>query len=222
MPASEIDLCTAADVAEDLGIDSSATVQRVVTAASRAIAAFCGRTFQRGTDIVEYPASYPRRFLLLDRAPIVSITSITEHGSTVDAADYQCIGKNAEAGIVYRVNGFWLSTELYEQRVTRQVTGSEGRSGDTGITVTYTAGYVTPGQAALDAALTVTLPEDLQEAAIQTAVSMYRARGVDQNIASESIGDWSVSYFAEKARAGSVIPGSAQSLLARHVRLVVG
>ncbi|RYZ42964.1 MAG: hypothetical protein EOO71_05570 [Myxococcaceae bacterium] len=63
----------------------------------------------------------------------------------------------------------------------------------------------------------VTLPEDVQEAAILTAVQLYRSRGVDSMVASESIGDWSVSYFAAKAEGKSPIPGIAQALLAPYV-----
>lgn len=74
-----------------------------------------------------------------------------------------------------------------------------------------------PGQRALDASRVVTLPEDVQEAAILTAVQLYRSRGVDSMVASESIGDWSVSYFAAKAEGKSPIPGIAQALLAPYV-----
>lgn len=221
MAASAIDLTTAAVVAGDLGVASDATVDRLVTAASQIIASYCGRKFEKAT-VTEYPASYGRPKLLLERAPVVGITSITELGSVVDAGDYECLGRNAQAGIIYRKNGVWALTARVGGRVTETLDEHEGESGDNGITVVYEAGYVTPGQKALDATLTVTLPEDVQEAAVMTAVQLYRSRGLDRNIASESLGDWSVSYAGTNAviGRGGPIPEVAQALLAPYTRRV--
>lgn len=223
MAANAIDLCTAATVAGDLGVTSDATVQRCVTAASRAIAAYCGRAFERATSVIEYPVSFKRSRLLLARAPVVSIASIYEYDALVDSADYESVGANADAGIVLRLNGCWVSTQEWDGLTTLSPDRGDGRTDEYGVKVTYTAGYVTPGQNAVDAVTytSVTLPEDVQEAAVMTSVGLYRSRGVDQMISSESIGDWSVSYFAQKANASSLIPGVAQALLApyRFVRV---
>lgn len=197
MAASASDLCLAATVAADLGIASDATVERCVTAASKAIARHCGRTFERSASLTEYVESFGTRFLLLDRPPILSIASVVEFGSTVDPDDYQSIGKNADGGLVFHLTRTWRSTQ-YDTvgAVVAIPAGSSPQSGDGGITVVYSGGYVTPGQKAIDSALTVTVPEDLQEAAAIVATALYRRRGLDQNIAAESLGDWSVSYRA--------------------------
>lgn len=220
MAANEIDLCLSADVAEDLGIADSAAVQRRVTAASRAIATFLGRTLERSAAITEYPASYRRRYLLLDRTPIVSITSIEIAGTALAATEYECIGANAEAGMVYRKAAEWPRTAQDVGRITPAWDVYQGEASDTGVEVTYAGGYVTPGQNSLDGATypTVTLPEDIQEAARIVAASLYRNRGADAMIQSESIGSYSVSYFAEKANAATVIPPTAQALLAPYKR----
>lgn len=215
--ANAIDLCLAATVAGDLGVAADATVDRVVTAASSIIAGYCGRTFEKGTALVEYPAGYGRPLLILDRPPIIGITSIYEGGELVAAADYETVGKLAEAGMVYRKNGTWMLTARDDGRITEHL---EFQGSSDGIVATYDGGYVTPGQKAANGALTVTLPESVQEAAILTAVALYRRRGVDPNIASEAIGDWSVSYRGPNTLIGvgdGAVPDVARSLLVPYV-----
>ncbi len=75
---------------------------------------------------------------------------------------------------------------------------------------------ITPGQVALDSVTypATTTPQDVQEAAIATAVALYRARGTDGRIASESLGDWSVTYRAEQG--DELLPALARALLAPY------
>src|SRR6476659_3002864 len=100
MAASAIDLTTSGALAADLGIAADATTQRAVTAASRAIASHCCRTLERAAGVVEYPPGFGRPYLVLARPPIISIVSIVEFGATVEAADYECVDENVEAGLV--------------------------------------------------------------------------------------------------------------------------
>lgn len=215
MPASAIDLCLASTVAGDLGVADDAQVQRAVTAASRAVARYCGRPFERAT-VTEYPAGYGRPLLLLDRAPIISIASVTEGGTAVDAAGFESLGAMADSGLVLRRGGVWMDTGAYMGRITYGPADNVGRSD--GIAVTYTAGYVTPGQKALNAALVVTLPEDVQEAAVLVAAGMLRRRAIDPNVASEGLGDWSVSY---RAALPSLVLPEVESVLAPYRSLRV-
>src|SRR5438067_2482919 len=99
------DLCTSAQAATDLGVTADDIVQRVVSAAGAAIATFCGRTFEKGTGIVEYAAGYRRPMLVLKRSPVLGITSITELGAVVASADYECVGDNLKTGMVVRLRG---------------------------------------------------------------------------------------------------------------------
>jgi hypothetical protein len=71
------DLCVAATVASDLAVPVDLSVERCVSAASRTIARLCGRAFERAT-VTEYPASYGRAFLLLERPPLVAIDVTTD------------------------------------------------------------------------------------------------------------------------------------------------
>lgn len=210
------DLCLATDVAADLGVTADDRAQRAVSAASSAIASYCARAFERVAGLVEYPESTGRPILILKRPPIVAIASIVECGGTVDSSNYESVGPNAEAGLVLRKNAVWSSTERADRlAVSDQVAGSYGQSDR--IVATYTGGYVTSGQNALDAITypTVTLPESVREAAIQTACTLLRLRGVDPNVQSEAIGDWSISFFDSKT-AEQIIPAYARALLAPY------
>lgn len=219
MAQKPFDLCLATDVAADLGVPSDARVERAVSAASRAIARWCGRTFELAEDIVEYPPGFGRPLLTLERPPIVSIDSISEQGAEVDVGDYESAGVNAEAGLVLHKSRGWLNTQRLEPRsISETYAGAHGQSDL--IVVTYTGGYVTPGQNLLDPGTypTVTLPEDVIDAAAMTACAWYRSKGLDPNIASESIGDWSISYFDSRTDEGNAVPAPARGLLAPYRR----
>jgi hypothetical protein len=210
-----IDLCTPADVAADLGVAADATVQRVVSAASALLARACGRTFEKATAISEPVIGTGRPSLFVSRPPILAITSITEFGSVVDSADYEI--ESAAQGMVRKKDGAtWGETADYGGNITPTLDRFRAAAGDEGITVVYDGGFVTPGQNALNAGTypTVTLPEDLQEAAIIVACALYKRRGLDQNLASESLGDWSVSY---RGQLPSFIPPEVESLIAPYV-----
>lgn len=215
MAAKATDLCLASEVAADLGIASDSRVERAVNAAGEMIASYCGRTFERGT-VTEYPESAGRPYLMLARPPIISITSITERGGVVTSTDYECLGKNADAGLVLRLSGRWTHTKRLDlHAVSETVEGSYGQSDV--LAAVYVGGFVTPGQNYLDSVTypTVTLPEVVREAAIQTAGNLLKLRGTDPNIKSESIGDWSVSFFDAKT-SEQLIPAYARALLAPY------
>ncbi|MCP3060970.1 hypothetical protein LXT21_19475 [Myxococcus sp. K38C18041901] len=190
-------------------------MEALVTAASRAVAGYCGRVFERGAGLVEYPAGYGRPLLLLERPPVLAVSGVWEDGHLVPAEDYEIAGGLAESGMLRRRRGLWRATVRTGGGVSGMLGDFEGDAD--GLRVVYDGGYVTPGQQALDGAPAVTLPEDVQEAAVLTAVQLYRSRGVDAMVASESIGDWSVSYFAAKAEGKSPILGAAKALLAPYV-----
>jgi hypothetical protein len=150
--------------------------------------------------------------------PVLGITSITELGAAVASTDYECVGDNVNTGMVLRLRGSWLNTRYTRGLVTETDDTHQERSDF--IVVTYDAGYVTPGQNTIDSVTypAVTLPEDIQEAAIMTASTLFRRRGVDPDIAGEGIGDWNIQYFATKASAAIAIPMLAQALLLPHAR----
>lgn len=221
MAANAIDLTLAATVAGDLGVASDATVQRVVTAASRMISRWCVRDFTYATGIVEYPNGDNRPYLIVRKPPIVSITSIVESGVTLDPSEYESVDDNAEAGLIYRLDGPFLYVGQQMGGVTAVFDPKQGDSTSQGITLTYAGGYVTPGQNAVNSGLypTVTLPEDVQEAAIMTAGYLYKYRGVDTRVKAMQLGDYSVQYRDPDPE--NVIPAPAREILGYYRRLTV-
>lgn len=211
---SPTDLCLAATVAADLNVPVDPSVERCVSAASRAIARLCGRAFERAT-VTEHPASYGRPFLLLERPPLVAIVSVVERGELLDPSRYTIAGDLADGGLVYRLEDSWPDTARVGGLVTTTVDLRQG-SPDA-LAVTYTGGFVTPGQVAVDPSTgPATLPADIEEAAILEACALYRGRGRDADVSAESLGDWSVSY-RERAAGQRLASARAELLLAPYV-----
>lgn len=179
-----------------------AVLERQINAASDAIERYVGRTLYRGTVTSERVKGYGDRILLLARTPIVSVTSITRGGSTVDASSYYV--ENAEVGSVYSSTGWvWTAAPLEGVAVQDQVPGTEEAS----YLVTYVGGYQTPAQGG-----TRTLPYDLEEAALITAVNAFRNRGKYQSLQTETEAQEDATWR------GDFIPGPALRLLKRYRR----
>ncbi|MCY0997931.1 hypothetical protein OWM54_12405 [Myxococcus sp. MISCRS1] len=212
--ARPTDLCLAATVAADLGVAVDPHVERCVSAASGAIAALCGRAFERAT-VTEYPASYARPYVLLARPPLVEVISVREGGELLDAPAYTFAGDLAAGGLLYRLSGVWPETAHASGLITLTVDSRQGHPG--ALAVTYTGGYMTPGQVAGDASLgPVTLPAEVEEAAILEACALYRGRGRDADVSAESLGDWSVSY-RERGAGQRLASPRAELLVAPHI-----
>jgi hypothetical protein len=185
------DLCLASVVASELGTPITPAIERAVTAASKAISRHCGRVLERGFGLVEHPVGAGRPYLMLSRPPI-SVTRIEAGGEVVPASEYLCDEPLAEVGMVFRRGG-WSGGER----------------------VTYDGGYVTPGEVAINPALSATVPEDLEYATVLLAASFVRRARADDNVAAESLGDWSVTYRA----AGGLMIGSDVAALLSPFRV---
>jgi hypothetical protein len=206
--ASIFDLTTAATLASALGVASdTAALPRLITASSRAIAKYCHTDLHYQAALVESVVpSHPYIFL---RAGIVTaITSITVDGVALSPT-------------TYRIDNSLKGRLTVDQQLTSGVAGfSVGSISPTvlpyntgSIVVTFSAGYITPGQNAVSPGTypTVNLPEDIEQAAVETAVAMYRRLGRDGDIASTSLGVGSFTYTDKRA-----IPVSARDLLTRY------
>lgn len=197
----ESDLTLKAIVALHLGVSSTDPLLEQFVAAASGQA----RTFMR-RPALEYTAAYSEKVraprgteLLLGRTPIIgAITSITdEDGEVIDADSYSV--ENADSGIIFREDGWGCPGQL--------------------LTVVYTGGWVTPAQAASTGwgGPARSLPADIEAAVIDAVVSRYRGMGVDSRIASETVGDASVTY-RNATVTDSGLPPSAEGLLLPHVR----
>lgn len=199
----------------DLGLANDtdqAAVERCINAGSSAIESYCGRKFGKGT-VTEKLRGSANPLLLVSRPPIVSITSIKIDDSSIASTEYSI--DDATTGLIYREHG-WSPTHLLETSIERTpVPGSEKPRYE----VVYVGGWVLPKDAV---AGVYDLPADVEEACIKTAVSIFRRRGSDGTIASESLGDASVSYFGanpSSGRMGHVIPDDALKLLEPYRRM---
>lgn len=212
---ADTDLTTAAEVAAELGdstLAQNARIAKLIARASGAIIRHLDRRLHYGAAIVEKLPGKNDVRLMLGTTPIASITSIVLADGTTLASDEYSL-EDADAGFLYRAAGWPFTGNirpglLYD---TRDV-GTEERTH----VVTYAGGWVTPGQFAANQASPRTLPEDIEEACLQTVISMYRSGGMDRNIVSESLGNSSVAFAGGGAK---LIPPAAAGLLEPYRRL---
>jgi hypothetical protein len=183
-------LTTLAIVKTELNISSSTDdtyLERLIGASTAFISSYCNRTFHYGTGIAEEVAGFGTQYLQLSRAPVLSITSVTYDGQTINSDNYSIDG-DGSSGMLYAPAGWTWSTIGGQGIIAFPKPGGEEKL----YTVTYTGGYVTEPQ--VSGQLTRTLPYDLEDAVIQLTTYRYRQRGRDQTIASESLLNASVSY----------------------------
>ena len=174
-----------------------ALIERYIALASDTIEQMCGRKFYRATDYAErVPAGQSIYIQIYDHYPLVSISSITyddDTATTIDSSDYEI--SEADAGMIRNINGGWRNTQVYTfSGPTRYLATPEAlRDWVPAYTVTYTGGYITPQQED-DGVGDRTLPFDLEQAAIDAAVSQYYQRTRDKGVSSVGMGRSSVSY----------------------------
>jgi hypothetical protein len=217
-------LTLVATAEDELGVSAgteTARLERYIHAATAAILQYLNRpAIHYATGIVDSLPGFGTQRLLLSRYPVTSLTSVVIDGTTLASDDYEI--DDAAAGIVYRRYGF-ASTGMYCPGIVQEdiLPGTEQRL----ITVTYTAGYVTPQQVVLNGALTRSLPYDIELACLQTVAVLRGGRGRDWSVASESLGAASVSYGGMNTAIGrgmaGIIPDTAAALLSPYRRLVL-
>lgn len=207
---ADSDLTLPATVATELAggvLSSDPRLPRLIAVASEAIARHLDRRLHYGAAISEKVKAFGRPRLVLDVTPIVAITSITLADGTV-VTDYS--RENDLAGFLYRRGG-WSSSGLARGGLPPQNDLAPGTE-ESAITVVYGGGWVCPAQAG-----TRNLPYDIEEACIQAIAGLYRGSGKDPSVASESLGDYSVSYRGDPSP-GGILPASVIAQLASYRR----
>ena len=195
-------LTTLAIVKTELGITGATEdtyLERMINAASDRIENYCSRAFFKETGKIENVAGFGGVYLLVSKAPLLAITSITFDGNTVASADYEI--HDADVGSIYRKGGWHWTTARLKDITQPPMPGHERKL----YKVTYDGGYETPEQGG-----TRTLPFDLEDACVQMVASRFRGKGRDPNIKSEKLLSWSATYGA------SELPSSVTSILNRH------
>lgn len=211
------DLTLPATVATELGVEAGdPRLPRLIAAASSAILGATRRSrVHYDAARVEKCPGHGRPRLVLELTPVLSVGSVVmPDGSALSVGDYSL--EEPEAGFLYRAGG-WPFTGAARAGLPPASDPAVGSEAAT-ITVTYAGGWVTPAQAMKNgwAGPARSLPYDLEEACVQLCTNLYRSGGQAQNVASESLGDYSVSY-ADRARVGALTQ-SIQDLLTRYVR----
>ena len=176
-------LTTIANAEAELGLTSGAQdalLTRYIDTASDQIERYVNHKLFYGASIVEKVAGKNDPFLYISRTPLSSITSIVWLGddSTIAASQYEVWVANQ--GSIYNSSG-WNAVKISATDYTRYQ-------------VTYVGGWITPQQDADDGALTRDLPFDLETASLNIIVGLWRQKGSDKTIRSESILGTSVNY----------------------------
>lgn len=132
-------LVSLADAQAHLNITSSDYDDELIVFIDRAtdlLEAYTGRALARRTYTSETYSGEGASMLPLRHAPVTSITSVTESGSSVSASGYSLDG---DAGILWRLGGTYYPGYWVE--------------GIRNITVTYVAGYANPPGRSVQACL---------------------------------------------------------------------
>ncbi|WP_426750180.1 hypothetical protein [Myxococcus sp. Y35] len=185
-----------------------------ITAASEAVAAYVGYPLHRRLGVVESVASTGGPYLWLAGGAVRQVVRVEVRGVELDAESYAL--ESALMGRLVARSSRWPFTGTWSAGVSP--TPLEAR--DTGeVVVTYDAGWVTPGQAALDGTLQVDLPAAIQLAGVEAVMAALSRDGKPGDVASENIGGTSMSYFAGEGGGRAALPSTARQMLTPYRRL---
>ena len=194
-------------------------IEQLVNEVSGEIERVIGRPVIYGANIVELigPRGGPK--ILVERRPIVSLTSVEllsgESWVTLGADHYEI--HSADAGVIYRRFGFpWSAMRAEGVNFNDdQEPGTERHT----CRVTYSAGWLTAPQVADGGPFEGqdrTLPYDLERACVLGCVSAYRGDARNRNVRSETVGRASRSF------ADSNLPPEVLELVQRYASWGVG
>ncbi|RJS19563.1 hypothetical protein DRW03_21260 [Corallococcus sp. H22C18031201] len=185
----------------------------LITAASLALAEYIGYPLQRRTGIAEAVTSQGGAYLWLSAGAVRQVTRVEVRGAEVPPDAYALesprMGRLAARGRRWPFTGTW-TTGVSPTPLAAEATGE--------VVVTYDAGWVTPGQAALDASLAVDLPAHVALAAQLVATAMIQRDGAEDDVVSESIGDTSLTRTTGEDGQVAALPARARQLVAQYVR----
>ncbi|WNG57392.1 hypothetical protein F0U59_23465 [Archangium gephyra] len=212
--ASELDLTTAAKVAEVLKVPASTTgLAELITTASELLADHVGYPVHRRLGVVETCAGGAPH-LFLRSGGVRSVSSVTVFGEERAASTW--VVDDAVKGILLARGAPWPFTGRTGGGVSQAPMYRE----DTGeIVVTFDAGWVTPGQVELakaeDPASTLEsdLPAVFQQAALVAVTALFQGSGQNPNVQAMSLGSGSIT-FRDSAEAS--LPTLARSLVRRY------
>lgn len=206
-------LTTLKAVKEELGIPEDEGsqdnyIERMITAASGAIARYCDRQFARRTVMESVPGrDTPTVYLSL--TPIVDIESVEIGGVEVDPGGYTVDHPNE--GALRRFGGVWpWSGRMIRFIEAERVAGSEVPN----ITVTYTGGYILPGDDDRD------LPYELELACIMAVSDWVQGQGTPRDAVRLQAEQVSVSFGQSGAGGRMALSTTVRELLDPWKRVI--
>ncbi len=214
-------------------VDNTATqtnIERAIDAVSAAIAQVANRIFQYSAGIVERVAGFGTTKIRVIRMPIRSIAAVEIIASdgtvafTYPLTSFEIVG-DGKSGMIQATDGGGFSgvecgvfpwTAIPSDSIRgRPLPGSERRS----LQVVYDAGFITPEQARANTGMLRDLPYDLEEATIQSAISVYRNRARDRTITSQTVHEASTSW-SQPAEGNMIIGTEASGILTTNAMQV--
>jgi hypothetical protein len=187
------DLTTLDAVQDILGAPTSdeGLLSRYITRASRWADTFVGRPLAAAVYQETVPA-FDTRTLMLSRTPIRSLLRVFDSTATSEANDYstQVRIEDAEAGLLSMDVGFAWTPSLSQDMTLSPIPGQETRPW----LIEYEAGYVIGGTTSTAGGTTSTgetLPDDIEQAAIEKVRHFYEQRG---GVTGMKVGDLSINY----------------------------
>jgi len=201
------------DVDESSLANSTNRLERMIEAASEQIRGFCNRNFERVTDHQEFVETEGGLHLRLMHAPVSSIDSIVwvdgPTGEVVDTLDGWHI-EDADAGLVFRRTSWpFYSLAPYSVDPTAVRTRGPGR-----LRVTYTGGFVTPVQAAVETdPPTRTLPFLVEETCVREVVTRFWGKTRNREIETETVADTTTTYRERRNMSGAGLLPSSEAAL---------
>lgn len=222
-------LCTVADVERELGVtvgsitgDALAFLEATIDALSQAAEVYLGRgPLAYAADVVEFPRgrAWPR--IRLRRTPIRVVDEVKFEESIVDPDRY-IVESEGRTGIVY-FRDAWPFTGVRTPGVSAGDPYADTEA-ETGIEVTYDAGWWLPNMGAKPALAPpiADLPSDIRRAVTLASSTAYRNRGADRTVESERLLSHAVTYARDDG-ADYGLPGftsEGAALLRRRRRVV--
>jgi len=163
-PAESARLTTVAAVRAETGVTAAemndAAVEALIDQASGLVAEYCNRVFARETVTESFFGSAAGP-LILSRTPVVAITGVTSGGIALTSPDYRL---DARSGLLSRISGRGVIA---------------WRHGATD--VTYTAGFILPGEEGRD------LPVMVERATVLIISAIIAGRQRDPLTKSETV-----------------------------------
>lgn len=197
-----------------------ARLERFINAATALVESHCARRFARVDEIEESLRPRGTVYLWPERAPILTVHSITVDGAELAATDYEIHDvRPGTPGKLFRASS-WPSSAARLTGITYPpLPGTESAN----VVVNYDGGYVTPHQVALEEAkdpgdqvaayLTRTLPHDLEDAVVMLVTSRWKSRGTDRRITSEAYENATLTF------GGVPLPKEVLSILSHYGRI---